>query len=73
MFPLKRCQGDCDHDNDCDGDLLCFQRDRYETVPGCSGKGISGTDYCASPNDVDDPTNDSINSFPPPTNDALTP
>ena len=76
MFPLKRCQGDCDHNNDCDGDLICFERDSYEAVPGCSGKGISGTDYCVSPNDVNGTaTNDAStsSSFPPPSNDALTP
>ena len=30
------CEGDCDEDDDCDGDLVCFQREhRYDPVPGC--------------------------------------
>eukprot|EP00581_Thalassiosira_minuscula_P013152 CAMPEP_0183729502 /NCGR_PEP_ID=MMETSP0737-20130205/30475_1 /TAXON_ID=385413 /ORGANISM="Thalassiosira miniscula, Strain CCMP1093" /LENGTH=487 /DNA_ID=CAMNT_0025961705 /DNA_START=130 /DNA_END=1590 /DNA_ORIENTATION=- len=45
-FPLSACQGDCDGDDDCEGSLLCFQRDRDETVPGCSGEGTDATDYC---------------------------
>ena len=28
------------------GDLVCFQRDGVEPVPGCSGLGDSGDDYC---------------------------
>ena len=32
------CEGDCDYDSDCDAGLKCFQRDGYESVPGCSGK-----------------------------------
>jgi hypothetical protein len=47
-FPLKKCQGDCDNDGDCAGDLVCFQRRAYQAVPGCSG-GTSDstvTDYC---------------------------
>ena len=32
------CQGDCDSDRDCAGNLQCYQRN-YEltAVPGCSG------------------------------------
>ena len=30
------CSGDCDTDDDCAGDLVCFQRDGGEDVPGCS-------------------------------------
>ena len=46
-FPLQQCQGDCDLDSDCgEGPLLCFQRSGTEPVPGCSGPGQSGTDYC---------------------------
>ena len=33
------CEGDCDYDSDCDAGLRCFQRDGYESVPGCSGSG----------------------------------
>jgi hypothetical protein len=28
------------------GDLVCFQRDGSETVPGCAANGASGNDYC---------------------------
>ena len=28
----RNCQGDCDHDSDCQGSLRCKQRDRDETV-----------------------------------------
>ena len=42
------CEGDCDHDSDCDAGLKCFQRDGYESVPGCSGKGKKDYDYCTN-------------------------
>ncbi|CAL6391783.1 unnamed protein product [Bathycoccus prasinos] len=42
------CEGDCDKDSDCDAGLKCFQRDGYESVPGCSGKGKKGWDYCTN-------------------------
>jgi hypothetical protein len=48
-YPLKECQADCDYDFDCDFGLSCFQRDDYETVPGCKGWGQSGYDYCYVP------------------------
>ena len=32
-----KCEGDCDSDSQCKGDLRCFFRSGYETVPGCSG------------------------------------
>ena len=35
---LQRCQGDCDSDGDCTGDLVCYQRDdTHAHVPGCAG------------------------------------
>ena len=33
------CEGDCDFDGDCAGDLRCFQRLGLEAVPGCGGIG----------------------------------
>lgn len=44
-FPMAACQGDCDTDSDCIGDLVCFQRGGLEEVPGCMGSGVVGTDY----------------------------
>lgn len=46
--PLKVCQGDCDEDADCKGDLVCFQRDPGDPVPGCEGgeEAMSKTDFC---------------------------
>ena len=35
-----RCEGDCDNDSDCTGDLTCYQRTRSTAVvPGCSSTG----------------------------------
>ena len=45
-FPLGKCEGDCDGDSDCSGNLKCFQRSGTEAVPGCEGSGVSGKDYC---------------------------
>ena len=44
--PLGVCEGDCDGDENCEGDLICFQRDGSEPVPGCNGMGARGGDYC---------------------------
>eukprot|EP00933_Yihiella_yeosuensis_P051702 TRINITY_DN49691_c0_g1_i1.p1 TRINITY_DN49691_c0_g1~~TRINITY_DN49691_c0_g1_i1.p1 ORF type:complete len:672 (-),score=95.13 TRINITY_DN49691_c0_g1_i1:445-2460(-) len=46
---MSKCQGDCDNDNDCAGNLTCFQRYAWESVPGCSGHGKFGFDYCYDP------------------------
>jgi len=55
-YPLLECTGDCDNDNDCAGDLVCYQRDEYEAVPGCIGgeQGASKTDYCVRPSGAGD-------------------
>jgi len=47
-LPLGECQGDCDEDEDCKGNLVCFQRDPGDPVPGCEGgeEAMSKTDYC---------------------------
>jgi hypothetical protein len=57
-FPLTgkctECTGDCDDDSDCEGDLLCYQRDGDEDVPGCVWGDNSAlhkaddSDYCKS-------------------------
>ena len=51
FIPLAMCEGDCDYDSDCKGDLKCFQRDGDESVPGCedSQHATTGYDYCVSP------------------------
>ena len=41
------CEGDCDSDDDCQGSLVCFQRDEYTPVPGCDGEGGYDKDYCS--------------------------
>ncbi|KAI2504379.1 Bacterial protein of unknown function (DUF839) [Fragilaria crotonensis] len=48
--PLPACSGDCDTSQECFGDLLCFERSGTQAVPGCSGTGTSGKDYCYKPN-----------------------
>lgn len=58
-FPLGNCQGDCDTDDECAGNLQCFDRAEFEDVPGCTGFGVSGFDYCFNPGrDGDDETAD---------------
>eukprot|EP00941_MAST-03F_sp_MAST-3F-sp1_P002444 g2444.t1 len=47
---LKLCEGDCDADSQCEGDLICFQRNPGDPVPDdCDGEGHEGTDYCTNP------------------------
>jgi hypothetical protein len=49
-FPMNLCEGDCDKDADCFGNLICFQRDTGNDVPGCIGVADSdGSDYCCDP------------------------
>lgn len=43
--PCEKCEGDCDTDTDCQGDLVCFQRrgkTKNADVPGCSGNAVTG-------------------------------
>ncbi|EJK45080.1 hypothetical protein THAOC_36325 [Thalassiosira oceanica] len=48
---LSRCQGDCDNDSHCKGDLECFERDPGEDgPPGCLGSPYNDVDYCHDPN-----------------------
>lgn len=46
--PLTLCEGDCDHNGQCEGSLWCFQRGGTEKVPGCSGDGMAGMDYVST-------------------------
>eukprot|EP00934_Nitzschia_sp_Nitz4_P004866 Nitzschia sp. Nitz4//scaffold45_size130396//72961//74076//NITZ4_003455-RA/size130396-exonerate_est2genome-gene-0.63-mRNA-1//1//CDS//3329552416//4856//frame0 len=51
VLPLGVCEGDCDSDSDCSGNLYCLQRgSNAGSVPGCSGSDASRTDYCVAPN-----------------------
>ena len=46
------CEGDCDDDSDCKGDLVCAERDGFAAVTGCQGAGgdrdLYGKDVCVS-------------------------
>ncbi|KAL3916149.1 MAG: hypothetical protein SGILL_005311 [Bacillariaceae sp.] len=72
-FPLQRCQGDCDTDDDCMDGLICFQRNENQTVPGCVGGDAIGelTDFCIldpfGEGYVDPPTEAPSASLQPPT------
>lgn len=46
----------CDKDNQCQPGLICKQRGGTEAVPGCSGSGVSGSDYCMSTESTPPPT-----------------
>lgn len=53
--PQNPCQvgeGDCDSNDDCAGNLECFQRERHETVPGVDGIALipGHYDVCYDPN-----------------------
>ncbi|CAB9496133.1 expressed unknown protein [Seminavis robusta] len=54
VFPLPRCKGDCDYDDECSGDLICWQRNANDYVPGCVGGETlnDGTDVCVLPEDT---------------------
>ena len=41
--PCQECEGDCDDDDECAGNLICFQRNGFTAVPGCEGSGIKST------------------------------
>ncbi len=47
------CEGDCDNDENCSGDLVCVQRSGNEPIQGCTGEGgdrdMYGKDICAQP------------------------
>jgi len=52
---LQECEGECDNDDNCDGDLKCFHRNN-DDVPGCYGEthgSGSGFDYCWNAASVD--------------------
>jgi hypothetical protein len=56
--PCQECQGDCNTDSDCQGDLICYSKagrahsEEGTRIPGCAGLDFSKTDWCiSSPSD----------------------
>jgi hypothetical protein len=48
----EECEGDCDSDNQCKGNLKCYHRrgrNPWDEIPGCSGRGAKRRDYCYDP------------------------
>ena len=56
--PCGRCEGHCFNDGDCEGDLVCFQKDEglpdVDAVPGCTGQDLSRTDWCTTAKAVEE-------------------
>ena len=73
--PFGRCRGDCDSNDDCFGELVCYQRNGVENnVPGCGGLvATSNVDYCVSPSDVDDEQRQDDGNFTPTPSPTLSP
>lgn len=48
--PCDECEGDCDRDSDCKGDLKCFHRDEDDDplTPGCKEQDVRTSKCCAS-------------------------
>lgn len=49
LTPCWACQGSCFQDVHCHDGLACWQRAGFTTIPGCSGAGIFGVNYCYKP------------------------
>lgn len=49
----RRCEGDCDNDDQCGEGLICLQMNGLAPFPGCNGTQSSSTDYCVDVNDYD--------------------
>jgi len=51
-YKCKQCEGSCRNDDDCEGDLHCVKRQRFEAVEGCSGAGgdldVYGKNVCSA-------------------------
>jgi len=39
----------CEKHSDCAGSLKCLKRSGFKKVPGCSGDGVEGGNYCYNP------------------------
>ena len=42
----NECEGSCERNRDCKGDLKCLKRDGDESVPGCLGETTRVENYC---------------------------
>jgi hypothetical protein len=71
VYPLGVCEGDCDNDSECGEGLVCFERDRFDLVPGCFGVGVFSKDYCIPGTKTVVPTEPEASL--PPTDTAPTP
>lgn len=47
--PCGVCQGDCDNDDECAGDLVCHQKAGPASVPGCLDFDKSSANFCVKP------------------------
>ena len=47
--PCGLCEGDCDSDADCGGDLVCAFKSGPGFIEGCSGFDNSSKDFCVKP------------------------
>ena len=56
----EECEGDCDNDDQCAGDLVCFYNGAGETnvPPGCHGTASNNWDYCYNKLPTENPTVD---------------
>lgn len=68
-----KCMGDCDSDSQCQLGLRCFFRSDSRAVPGCTGEGVRGKDYCYDPTFVASSQRDPSPTAPPPTPRPPTP
>jgi len=62
-MPYDNCEGPCQADADCSGDLQCFQRSLLQPVPGCDGEGEADQGYCHHGEPVS-PTTATTTSWP---------
>ncbi|CAB9526695.1 Vitamin K-dependent protein C (Fragment) [Seminavis robusta] len=51
--PCGSCEGECNNDHECVGNLECFKRSGntpFDLIPGCVGTGVATRNYCYDPN-----------------------
>jgi len=56
--PCGRCEGHCHDSDECQGDLVCYEKDEglpgVDAVPGCTGQDLSKTDWCTTAKAVEE-------------------